>query len=173
MGFLRKYAVLIIGILFLSAFMATAQAQDKPNYLFGGGGVNRDIAGPVFNFGYAHSLDAKALLYTSVEFSQLEPGFDAEYSILGKEIAIAPRTGLAYKLFDFGKLTVHVLGQFGVVILSDTITADSAGGAFVHYKLNDTWGVAAVMLADRNSVTKTDFRPMFEVTFNPTKYWAK
>jgi hypothetical protein len=167
----KRYLILILGILFLAVFLAvTASAQEPlPKYLAFGFGLSQQVPGTALGWAaFGIPVAEKTISYTDCDIFRADGDLEGDQvSFLGKRYLITIRTGLAFRLLDLtNRVSIWGLGDFGVVNNGSTVASSVAGGGFLSYELNDRIGFMAVLQADRSSMTGTDFKPRFGVTFN-------
>jgi hypothetical protein len=147
----------------LVAVPAFAQEQNK----FGAAGVffNQEVTGSVGGWAaLAIPIAERTLSFTDYDVNAVTGDGGGTVSFFGKQIQYTIRTGFANRIYGIGRFSLWALGDAGITALDDNVVGSFAGGGFLHYKITDRWGGLAILQADHNSITGTDFKPRFGIS---------
>lgn len=153
-------------LLFIPAAMAQDPVPAPDNARFGAGGIGYFAGGKPTLQGWAAlgipiTDDNKALSYTSFDVSPVHD--NGQFSVGGIHIRYAMRTGIAYRLIQFGKgLDLYGLAAPGFSADGADFRSSIEYGGFLHRYLKNGWGVMVAFTAEK--AEGTDFAPRIGIT---------
>ncbi|MFA5408854.1 MAG: hypothetical protein WC343_08820 [Bacilli bacterium] len=157
--------IMSLAVIF-ALFCLPLMAQEPELERFGAGGIGYFANGKPTLQGWAAlgipiTSDAKALSYTNFDVSPVNDG--GQFSVGGIHIRYAMRTGIAYRLMQFGQgLDLYGLAAPGFSADGADFKSSVEYGGFIHKTLKKGWGVMVAFTAEKTE--GTDFAPRIGIT---------
>lgn len=153
--------LIMIGIGLLLAL--PAMAEDR----FGAFGLGYfSQAAPQFQGWAAMAIpvtdDGKAVSYTAYDVAVVEDESN-QLTVAGRKLRYTMKTGLGYRVFQYGSWSLYGLAAPGFVADGDTFKSAFSYGGFLHKDIGKGWGILGA-LTNENYGGKSDLAPRVGVT---------
>ena len=165
----KIYMLLIVAafaVLFCDCSQAQAQTVTEAKFAFAGAGFFSQSSPQIQAFaGMAIPItsDNKTISYTDFDISLVKTG-TPQITVAGKGLKYAIRTGLGYRIYQYGTWALYGLGAPGVSSDGNKTSSSFEFGGLIGKSFNANVGMILGLTAENNGGV-TDFAPRMGIVF--------